>query len=97
MKKVLLFIVLFLCIIGNVKAENVTLTKDVYDNTYVYYYDSNLGRTRYLKASKYLFGTTAAYCIELGKDINSFEYTVTNSFDGININNITISTPLTFY
>lgn len=86
MKKVLLFIVLFLCIIGNVKAENVTLTKDVYDNTYVYYYDSNLGRTRYLKASKYLFGTTAAYCIELGKDINSFEYTVTNSFDGININ-----------
>ncbi len=86
MKKVLLFIVLFLCIIGNVKAENVTLTKDVYDNTYVYYYDSNLGRTRYLKASKYLFGTTAAYCIELGKDISSFEYNVTNSFDGININ-----------
>ena len=86
MKKVLLFIVLFLCIIGKVKAENVTLTKDVYDNTYVYYYDSNLGRTRYLKASKYLFGTTAAYCIELGKDISSFEYTVTNSFDGININ-----------
>lgn len=86
MKKVLLFIVLFLCIIGKVKAENVTLTKDVYDNTYVYYYDSNLGRTRYLKASKYLFGTTAAYCIELGKDISSFEYNVTNSFDGININ-----------
>ena len=76
---------LFFCFIFNVKAETAILTKDVYDNTYVYYYDSNMGRTRYLHASKYLFGTTPAYCIELGKDISSYNYTYTNSFDGINI------------
>ncbi|UKI27516.1 MAG: hypothetical protein L6V91_02620 [Bacilli bacterium] len=76
---------LFFCFIFNVKAETAILTKDVYDNTYVYYYDSNMGTTRYLHASKYLFGTTPAYCIELGKDISSYNYTYTNSFDGINI------------
>ncbi len=90
MKKILLFIILFLCFIFNVKAESVTLTKEVYDNTYVYYYDSNLGKTRYLHASKYLFGTTAAYCLELGKDISSFEYEVNTSFDGINIKKSTL-------
>ena len=42
-------------------------------------------KTRYLHASKYLFGNIPAYCIELGKDIASFDYTMTNSFDGINI------------
>ena len=87
MKKILVFLISFLCVIGSVKAEKVTLTKDVYNNTYVYYYDSNMGKTRYLHASKYLFGDTAAYCIELGKDISSFDYTMTNSFDGINISN----------
>ena len=85
MKKILFFIILFFCFIFNVKAETAILTKDVYDNTYVYYYDSNMGTTRYLHASKYLFGTTPAYCIELGKDISSYNYTYTNSFDGINI------------
>lgn len=67
------------------KQKNVTLVKDVYDNTYVYYYDRSMGKTRYLHASKYLFGNIPAYCIELGKDIASFDYTMTNSFNGINI------------
>ena len=44
-----------------------------------------MGKTRYLHASKYLFGNIPAYCIELGKDIASFDYTMTNSFNGINI------------
>ena len=85
MKKILIFIAALFVFVGSVKAENVTLVKDVYDNTYVYYYDRSMGKTRYLHASKYLFGTTPAYCIELGKDISSYNYTYTNSFDGINI------------
>lgn len=85
MKKILIFIALLFTFVGTVKANNVTLVKEAYDNTYVYYYDSNLGKTRYLHASKYLFGNTPAYCIELGKDISSFNYTMTNSFDGVDI------------
>ncbi len=85
MKKILIFIAALFVFVGSVKAENVTLVKDVYDNTYVYYYDRSMGKTRYLHASKYLFGNIPAYCIELGKDIASFDYTMTNSFNGINI------------
>lgn len=85
MKKILIFIATLFVFVGSVKAENVTLVKDVYDNTYVYYYDRSMGKTRYLHASKYLFGNIPAYCIELGKDIASFDYTMTNSFNGINI------------
>ena len=39
----------------------------------IYYYDRSMGKTRYLHASKYLFGNIPAYCIELGKDIASFD------------------------
>ena len=85
MKKILIFIAALFVFVGSVKAENVTLVKDVYDNTYVYYYDRSMGKTRYLHASKYLFGNIPAYCIELGKDIASFDYTMTNSFNGVNI------------
>ncbi len=66
-----------------VKAGEATLIKDVMDNTFTYYYDSNQSRYRYLYTSKYIFGENVAYCIELGKPIDSFNYTYTNSFDGV--------------
>lgn len=52
LKKILIFIATLFVFVGSVKAENVTLVKDVYDNTYVYYYDRSMGKTRYLHASK---------------------------------------------
>ena len=85
MKKIFLFVMLFFCFAFNVKAESATLINDVYEDTYVYYYDSNMGKTRYLYASKYLFGDTPAYCVELGKDITSLNYTFSNSFADLNI------------
>lgn len=44
MKKILIFIATLFVFVGSVKAENVTLVKDVYDNTYVYYYDRSMGK-----------------------------------------------------
>jgi len=67
------------------QAETVNLIKDTFDNTYTYYYDDELNRPRYLIASKYVFGKNVAYCLEMGKPIDSFVYNVSNSFDGINI------------
>lgn len=85
MKKILFLIIFLISFISGVKAENVTLVREDYDNTYAYYYDSSQGKTRYVEASKYMFGSTAAYCLELGRKITSFDYTFTNSFEGINI------------
>ena len=85
MKKILLFILLFISLCYKVQAENVTLVSDRFDDTYVYYYDSNLGRTRYLEASKYSFNGNIAYCLEIGKHISSINYNTSNSFDSINI------------
>lgn len=85
MRKIILFFILFIALTLDVKANTVTLIKNRYDDTYVYYYDSNLGKNRYLFATKYMFGNEAVYCIELGKDISTFDYNYTNSFDGINI------------
>ena len=47
MKKILIFIATLFVFVGSVKAENVTLVKDVYDNTYVYYYDRS-GQKKYI-------------------------------------------------
>ena len=67
------------------KANETTLIKDKFDNTHTYYYDSNQGRYRYLLTSKYIFEDSVAYCIELGKPIDSFNYVFSSSFDGSNL------------
>ena len=55
MKKILIFIATLFVFVGSVKAENVTLVKDVYDNTYVYYYDRSMVRLDiYMLANIYL-------------------------------------------
>ena len=54
------------------QAEVINLIKDTFDNTYTYYYDNELDRPRYLIASRYLFGDNVAYCLEMGKPIESF-------------------------
>lgn len=84
MKKIICLIgLLFFC--HNVKANQVILMEDRIDDTYTYYYDSQLGRNRFLNASKYIFGDNVAYCLELGKKIESNIYTMSSSFDEINI------------
>lgn len=85
MKKFVFFIALFLLMIVNVSADTKTLVSERFDNTYVYYYDSNLGRTRYLEASKYSFDGRTAYCLEIGKRISSSLYVPLSSFDGSGI------------
>ena len=70
-----------------VKANTVNLVSDRYDNIYVYYYDAELGRTRFLEGSKYSFNGKVAYCLEIGKRISSMNYNIYDSFDNININN----------
>lgn len=85
MKKVLFFIVLFLLLSFKVSAENVTLVREKFDNIYVYYYDSSVGRTRYLEGEKYIFGDKVGYCLEIGKKIYSNVYQLTTSFDDIDI------------
>ena len=86
MKKFIFFILLFWIVLSRAQAETVNLIKDTFDNTYTYYYDDELDRSRYLIASKYIFGNNVAYCLEMGKPIDSFVYNINNSFDGININ-----------
>lgn len=70
-----------------VKANTVNLVSDRYDNIYVYYYDAELGRTRFLEGSKYSFNGKVAYCLEIGKRISSMNYNIYDSFYNININN----------
>ena len=49
MKKIVFLIaVIFTMIPFFVKANTVNLVSDRYDNIYVYYYDAELGRTRFL-------------------------------------------------
>ena len=86
MNKFVFFITLFLLICVRVSADTMALSSERFDDTYVYYYDSNLGRTRYLEASKYSFGGNVAYCLEIGKYISSVIYQPAANFDGININ-----------
>lgn len=86
MKKFVFFITLFLLVCVRVSADTMALSSERFDDTYVYYYDSNLGRTRYLEASKYSFGGNVAYCLEIGKYISSVIYQPAANFDGININ-----------
>lgn len=76
---------LVMCMFSSVKANSVTLIKEKFDNVYTNYYDFGQNKERFLYTSKYLFGDKVAYCLELGKDINSFNYTFTTSFDGIDI------------
>lgn len=84
MKKfIILIALLFFC--HDVKALEVLLRIDNIDNTYTYYYDSELGRNRYLYASKYIFNSNVAYCLELGKKIESNIYNMSSSFDEINM------------
>lgn len=84
MKKILFFMILFF-VCGYVKAENIILVREKIDNAYVYYYDSSAGRDKFLFAEKYYFGNNIAYCLELGRKINSNIYTMTDSFDSINM------------
>lgn len=86
MKKIIFFITIFLIAISNPLAETKTLIKDRIEDTYTYYYDKTLGRERYIYASKYIFDNNIAYCLELGKLLESNIYTYTTSFEEININ-----------
>lgn len=85
MKKIMLIITLFLLTIPTVFADQVTLVKNRIEDIYTYYYDKNLGRDRFLYANRYTFGDTPAYCLELGKAIDSNIYTYTTSFEELNI------------
>ena len=85
MKKILFFVLLIFMMCNVTKANETTLIKDKFDNTHTYYYDSNQGRYRYLLTSKYIFEDSVAYCIELGKPIDSFNYVFSGSFDGSNL------------
>lgn len=84
MKKIIFFITLFLIAVSTVFAEEVTLVKNRIDNIYKYYYDDTLGRDRFIYANKYIFGDSIAYCLELGKLIDSNIYTYTTSFEELN-------------
>lgn len=86
MKKILFFVLLLFMMCNVTKANETTLIKDKFDNTHTYYYDSNQGRYRYLLTSKYIFEDSVAYCIELGKPIDSFNYVFSSSFDDSNLN-----------
>lgn len=81
MKKIILFITIFLLAIPAVSASQVTLVKNRIEDTYTYYYDKELQRDRYLYASRYTFGDTIAYCLEIGKTIDSNIYTYTTSLE----------------
>ncbi len=85
MKKNLFFVFLLFVFCGVINVNASTLIKEKLDNTYTYYYDANQGSYRYLYTSKYFFENGIAYCIELGKPIDSFNYTFSNSFDGTNL------------
>ncbi len=85
MKKILFFVFLLFVMCNVTKANEMILIKDRIDNTHTYYYDSNQGRYRYLLTSKYIFGDSVAYCIELGKPIDNFNYTYSSSFDGLSL------------
>lgn len=85
MKKLFFFIILFFVFSYSVKGSTAILNRNPIDNTYSYYYDNDLARYRFLYADKYSFGDTIAYCLELGKAINTNIYTMTTSFDSLNI------------
>ena len=85
MKKFILFITLFFIAISTVSANQVTLVKDRIEDVYSHYYDLELRKVRFLYADKYIFGDTTAYCLEIGKKIESNIYTYSTSFDEYNI------------
>lgn len=85
MKKILFFVLLLFMMCNVTRANETTLVKVRFENAHTYYYDVTQGRYRYLLTSKYFFGKDIAYCIELGKPIDSFNYTFSNSFDGSNL------------
>ena len=85
MKKIILFIILFFITMGSVSANQITLVKERIDNVYTHYYDLNYQKIRYLYADRYIFGDNTAYCLELGKKIESNIYTYSTSFDNYKV------------
>ena len=85
MKKIVFFIAAFLAMFPFFVKANAILVNNRYEDVYTFYYDANLGRTRYMEASKYSFNGKVAYCLEIGKRIESINYNIYNSFDNINI------------
>ena len=81
MKKIIFIITIFLTIISSAHAATATLVKHRIEDYYVYYYDKSQERERYIYANRYVFGTTTAYCLELGKDISSNIYTYSTAFE----------------
>lgn len=61
-------------VLPRAQAETVKLTKDTFYNIFTYYYDNDLGKNRFLLASRYSFGNNIAYCLELGKPLGSYNY-----------------------
>ena len=92
MKKFILSITLFFIAIGAVAANEVTLIQNRVDNIYTHYYDLNMGKVRYIRANINTFGDTTAYCLELGKSIDSNIYTYSTSFDEYDISQANLET-----
>lgn len=91
MKKILLFFVIFLFAIPKVSAVNeAPLVKERIEDTYTYYYDTNLERNRYLYANRVFLNSNIVYCLELGKEISSTMYTYSSSFDELNLDDNTL-------
>ncbi len=84
MKKIILFVTIFFIAITSTLAEEVTLVRNRINNVYTYYYDTSTSKNRFLYADIYTFGNNIAYCLELGKSIDSNIYTYTTSFEEMN-------------
>lgn len=85
MKKILTFIIFSLFLLPSVKAEQATLNKDYINDVYIYYYDGNLGRNRYVEAEKFTFGNSTAYCLEIGTGVVTNFYTYSPSFEELHL------------
>lgn len=86
MKKIILFFVIFLLSITVVEASNQgLLVRERIKDTYTYYYDTNLGRDRYLYAQRAFIKSDIVYCLELGQDINTTVYNYSTSFDELKL------------
>ena len=90
MKKIVLFIILFITMLSSVSANEVTISKDKIPDVSTYYYDANLEKYRYLFTRKFMFEDTIAYCLELGVEIMNDNYTYSESFEATNLSEETI-------
>lgn len=85
MKKIILLIAVLTFLLPKVSASEVTLSIEKIYDIYAYFYDSEMGKSRYVYAEKFYFDGTLAYCLELGKNIYGGKYNSNPSFADLNI------------